>query len=348
MGQCVPASAGETDSGAWYMPANLTPDYLAAEERFRAAVTDEEKLEALDEMYATIPKHKGTEKLRADIKRRISKLRERERQSGRHAKRHDEFHVVKQGAGQIALIGPPNSGKSSLLARLTHAAPEIADYPFSTRTAAPGMMEFEDVLIQLVDIPPICAEATSRGVVSLARVADSLAVVLDLSDDAILDRFEEVRDEMLKSRTVLVGELAGRREPAPATVNKTAFVVANKLDAFGAAESMEVLNEFYGDEFVIQAVSAVTGEGLEDLRHRMYDSLGIIRVYTKAPGKPADMSRPFTLKSGSTLLDFAAVVHKDFAQRLRFARAWGPNMLEGAQIGRDHVLEDGSVIELHT
>lgn len=329
------------------MPANLTPDYLEAEARFRAAETNEDKLAALEEMYATIPKHKGTEKLQADIKRRISRLRDKEKQAAKKGKRHDEFHVVKQGAGQVALIGPPNSGKSSLLARFTAAEPEIADYPFTTRKPLPGMMEYQDVLVQLIDTPPISAEYMERGVVSLARNSDSVAIVVSASDGSLLDRIEQIREQMMLSRTALAGELAPEREYPPGTVVLPAFIAANKIDEPGAEDNAAVLREFYGDEFVIQEVSARTGQGIEDLRQRIFDSIGIIRVYTKAPGKPPDLQRPFTLRKGSTLLDFAAVVHKDFVCSLRFARAWGKDVLDGAQIGRDHVLQDGYVVELH-
>ena len=329
------------------MPANLTPDYLAAEARFRAAVTTEQKLDALDEMYATIPKHKGTEKLRADIKRRISKLRDKERQSGKKEKRFDEFHIEKQGAGQVVLLGPPNSGRSSLLARLTLAEPEIADYPYSTRSATPGMMEFEDVSIQLVDTPPVCGEHAEGGVISLARNADSVAVVVDASDDGLLDEIEEIRAEMAKSRTVLSGARSRSGNLHAGMVSIPTIIVANKIDLAEALENLEALDEFNAGEFDIYPVSAQTGDGLEDLRRGLFDSLGIVRVYAKVPGKPADMARPFTLEKGSTLLDFAAVVHKDFVHRLRFARAWGKHHLDGAQIGRDHVLEDGDVVELH-
>ncbi len=329
------------------MPANLTPDYLAAEARFRAAETTEEKLQALEEMYATIPKHKGTEKLQADIKRRISKLKEKERQAAKHGKRADEFRVVKQGAGQVVLLGPPNSGKSSILARLTSAMPEIADYPFTTRRPIPGMMEFEDILIQLVDTPPVSSGFTERGVISLARGADSIALVLDASDDAMLDQVEETKEELSKSKAVLVGEHAPERDYPIGIVAKPTLIVANKMDRPSALDNLDVLREFYGDEYSILPISASTGEGLEDLRKALFRLIGVIRVYTKVPGKPPDMERPFTLKKGSTLMDFAAVVHKDFVRSLKFAKAWGTNLPDGTQIGRDHVLEDGYVVELH-
>lgn len=329
------------------MPANLTPDYLAAEARFRVAETTEEKLAALEEMYATIPKHKGTEKLQADIKRRISKLREKEKQASKKGRRFDEFYIVRQGAGQIALVGPPNSGKSTILGRLTAAQPEVADYPFTTRRPTPGMMEYQDVSVQLIDPPPVAAGYTERGVIGLVRNADAAAVVLDASDNALLERIEEVREELAGSKTILVGGDAAEVERTPGTMEKPALIVANKMDLPGAAENQDVLRDLYGGEFSIQPVSALTGLGLEELRQALFDVLGIIRVYTKVPGKPPDREKPFTLKKGSTLIEFAGAVHKDFAYSLRFARAWGRNMLDGAQVGRDHVLEDGDVVELH-
>ena len=329
------------------MPANLTPDYLAAEARFRAAETNEEKLVALDEMYATIPKHKGTEKLRADIKRRISKLRDKEKQESKKGKRFDEYAIVKEGAGQIALIGPPNTGKSSIIKRLTSAEAEVAEYPFTTRTPLPGMMEYEDILIQLLDTPPLSREHIERGIISLVRNADAVALVLDCSDDALLDEIEEIQDILSNSRTLLVGNYSVERDYPAGVVAKPTFIAANKIDSPNASANLDVLREYYSNEFVIQGISTETGEGLEELRSAMFRSLGIIRVYTKVPGKPADMDKPFILKKGSTLIDFAAVVHKDFVHRLRFARAWGKNILDGAQIGKDHVLEDSYVIELH-
>lgn len=329
------------------MPANLTPDYLAAEARFRAAVTTEDKLAALDEMYATIPKHKGTEKLRADIKRRISKLRDKEKQSGKKTKRFNEFHIEKQGAGQVVLIGPPNAGRSTLLDKLTSAEPEIADYPYTTRTPQPGMMEYGDVTVQLVDTPALFNEHTDGALISMTRIADAVVIVLDAEDNALLDHIEEIKAQTAKSRLVLTGTRVSTSDARADSIMMPALIVANKMDRPGAEDNAGVLEEFYSDDYETYRISAATGEGLEELRQGIFNSLNVVRVYTKLPGKPADTRRPFTLKKGSTLMDFAATVHKDFVKSLRFARAWGKNHLDGAQIGRDHVLEDGDIVEMH-
>ena len=166
------------------MPANLTPDYQAAEERYRQADTIEEKIEALREMLATIPKHKGTEKLQADIKRRLSKTQQEQMQRRRSgARRHDPSHIPGEGAGQIALIGPPNTGKSSLLAAITHAQPDIAEYPFTTHAPQPGMMTYEDVQVQLIDTPPLTHEPFDFLHVNIARNADAVLLVVDTVDE---------------------------------------------------------------------------------------------------------------------------------------------------------------------
>jgi ribosome-interacting GTPase 1 len=329
------------------MPANLTPDFLAAQAKYREAKTTEEKIAALEEMYATLPKHKGTEKLQADIKSRLSKLRNKEKQEGRRAKRYSEFYVPKQGAGQIVLIGPPNSGKSSLLARLTAAQPEIAEYPYTTRIPLPGMMEFEDVMIQLVDTPPITPGSDDRSTLALARSADAIALVVDISDDAVLDQIEGIVAEAVRSRINLLGLQAEPGNMTPSYVSRRTLLVANKVDLPGARANADVLRELYGSRFPIQTVSSVGGEGLEDLRRQLFHLLGIIRVYAKQPGKPPDMEKPFTLEAGSTLVDFAAAVHKDFVRKLRMAKAWGRDIPPGSQIARDHVLQDGYIVELH-
>jgi len=150
------------------MPANLTPQYKQAEERFRAAATHDEKLDALREMIALLPKHKGTEKLYADLKKRLAKLEEEGAHTHRGATRHDDpGHVRREGAGQWVLVGPPNAGKSALLAALTNAHPEVAPYPFTTRVPLPGMMAFEDLLVQLVDTPPVSPQHAEAWLTNL-------------------------------------------------------------------------------------------------------------------------------------------------------------------------------------
>jgi len=312
------------------MPANLTPEYLAAEREYRNAQTHEEKLQALEKMLATLPKHKGTEKLQADLKRRLSQARKQISKKG--ASHSPPFYVIrKEGAGQVALLGPPNAGKSQLICALTNARPEVDDYPFTTRFPTPGMMVFENVPIQLVDLPPISAEFTERWVFQILRNADLGVVVLDVHDPDVLDHIESIFD-LLQAHRIAAPRL----------------VAANKIDLPGAAENLAALQDLYGDRFRYLGISALTGENLDIFRRIVFESLEVVRVYTKAPGKPPDLSSPFLLRKGQTVLDAARLVHKDFAEHLKFTRLYRTaGSHEGILVERTHVIEDGDILEFH-
>ena len=282
------------------MPANLTPEYLEAEKAFKGAKTTDEKLEALERMLATIPRHKGTEKLQADLKRRLSKLRAGHEK--RAVSRVGLIHrVEKEGAGQVALVGPPNSGKSQLLRSLTHAMPEVADYPFTTRIPLPGMMAFEDVQIQLVDLPPVHPDLPESWVYQIIRNADAALLVVDLSDPDLLEDLETTLAETQKAKVNL------RPGPMsePGWISLSTLLVGNKTDASGAAEDLEILRELYSACFPILQVSAHTGERLPELRRAVFDLLQLVRVYTKAPGKKLEREAPYVLKQGARLMDLA-------------------------------------------
>jgi ribosome-interacting GTPase 1 len=244
------------------------------------------------------------------------------------------------------LVGAPNVGKSALLARLTHAKPEVAPYPFTTRAPQPGMMPWQDVQVQLVDLPPITSEAMEPWVPSLIRSADAALLVIDLADDDLLEATEGVLKRLAAVHTELVGELPFDVEDEALQHVKT-LLVANKLDAEGAGDRLALAREVFADRFPMVAVSANTGEGLDALRRLSYDLLSVIRVYTKIPGKPADRSRPFTVPIGSTIWDLARAIHQDFARSLKFARIWGEGVYEGQTVKRDHELHDADVVELH-
>jgi hypothetical protein len=254
--------------------------------------------------------------------------------------------VPREGAGQIVLIGPPNVGKSTVLAQLTNARPEIAAYPFTTRVPQPGIMMWQDVPVQLVDLPPIAPEFVEPWVPNLIRAADAALLVADLSDDDVADATLAVLQRLGETHTELVGELPYDVEDETIRHLKTVLVAA-KLDAEGARERLEVVTEWFSPQFPVAPISAQTGEGLDSLRTATYDLLGMLRVYTKVPGKPADRTKPFTLPVGSTILDLAREIHRDFEQSLKSARIWGAGVFDGQAVKRDHELNDGDVIELH-
>lgn len=330
------------------MPANLTPQYREAEERYRQAKTPEDKLAGLEEMLAIIPKHKGTEHIQGDIKQRISKLKKQEEQKTSHGRRTVLYHVDREGGGQVVLVGPPNSGKSKLLSRLTNAQPDIGDYPFTTHLPFPGMMEYEDIKIQIVDMPPITEEFAEPWMTAIARNGDGVLLVLDMSDGLVLDEIESILGIMEKFRVLLYGW----DKPIPpdetgVLVPKKTILVANKMDQPDSPDDLEIVRELYGDRFPIAPVSSNTGQGLEDLKQQVFRMLDVVRVYTKIPGKPADMKAPYVVPRGTTVEQLATMVHKDFTQKLKFARIWGTSKFEGQMVSRDHVLEDRDVIELH-
>jgi len=329
------------------MPANLTPQYQAAEERYRTAQTIEEKIDALREMLAVIPKHKGTEKLQADLKRRLSKYQEEQEHHRRSVgRRHDPGHIPREGAGQIALIGPPNAGKSSLLAALTHAHPEIAEYPFTTRVPIPGMMPYEDAQVQLVDTPPLAGEPFDPILVNIARNADATLLLLDPSTPEALEQGEQLQAFLARCRIIPRGRpvpeelsISGRVQPVRLALTHADLGVDPGV--------VDLLREAIGADLPVSVISNVRGDGLEELRLALWTSLDRIRVYTKEPHHPPDYDRPFVLERGATVFDLAHLIHKDIAATFRFARVWGSAKFDGQQVERDHPLADRDVVEIH-
>lgn len=332
------------------MPANLTPQFIKARAAFSQAKTPEEKLECLKEMMITIPKHKGTEKMQGDIKRRISEMK-REQETQKRSKRGISYKIPKEGAGQLVILGAPNVGKSQLLTRLTRAHSEVAEYPYTTHQAVPGMMPFEDIQFQLVDTPPITKDFMHTWMCDVIRPADAGLLVLDLSSDDLLDHAETIRDRLAKVRIHLVPQKPAPKEEEELRLTPEVYlptlVVCNKADLPGASDRFEMVRELYGKEFRAFSVSAKTGAGLDGFSRTVFDFVGVIRVYTKEPGQKADLAQPYVLPIGSTVFDAAAMVHKDFQDNLKYARIWGTGVHDGQAVKRDHVLHDKDVIELH-
>ena len=339
------------------MPANLTPQYHAAEQRFKDATTHEEKIDALAEMMAVIPKHKGTEKIRATLKQKMAKLQKEGTKKHGVSTAALLYSVERSGAGQVVLAGAANVGKSSLLASLTHATPEIGEYPYTTQLPLPGMMSYEDIQIQLVDIPPLTPEYYKPWMGNLVRQADLILLVVDLGSDDLLDQVESVLRTLEGSRIRLVGKKIPDDDAdggnAQGTIHRT-ILVANKQDTAAAEDNLRILNEFFASRFEILPASAETGAGLGSLRERIFQELDVIRVYTKVPGKKVDLSTPpFVLKRGSTVLDAAAAVHRGLAHTFRFAKVWSSQRAKGSvkhdgqMVERSHCLEDEDILELH-
>ena len=330
------------------MPANLSPEYKAAEAEFRRARNPEDRLRFLREMLRTVPKHKGTEHLQADIKTRIKELTDELAGPKKGGARTGPPTTVRpEGAAQVALVGPPNSGKSSLHARLTGSHAASGPYPFTTQFPLPGMLPYEDVAFQLVDLPPVCRQHPVPWLAGTLRPADAVALVVDLGDPTCVDAVAELHEVLGERRIVLTGDWpAPESEDAFAVVLPTLLVAAKCDELPDADDELEVFRELTGCRYPALAASSVTGEGLGRLGPFLFDRLGVVRVYTKPPGGRPDLGRPFTVRRGDTVGDVAFLIHKELAEGLRFARLWRDG-IEGRQIGRDHQVEDGDVIELH-
>jgi ribosome-interacting GTPase 1 len=326
------------------MPANLTPQYFEAEERYRAAKSDQERLAALREMLSQIPKHKGTEKLQADIKKKIAQVRVGGGKKKGGSRRAPLHNVERSGAAQVAIVGPPNSGKSRMVAELTSADPEVADYPFTTRSPVPGIVNVDKIPIQLVDLPPVTSGYSEPWLVDLVRNADLLLILLDLGSDEILDHWDAVVSALGTFR-VSIDTPAGPADREIGVRYHQAVVAGNKADLPGAAERLEILAELGGPP--LRPISIETGEGVRKLLADVVQVLDVIRVYTKVPGKDADLGEPFVLPRGTTVAGAARAVHKELGENLKLARAWGERFHDGQPVGRDLVLEDGDIIEFH-
>ncbi len=328
------------------MPANLPPQYLEAERRYRQAKQPPERIRALEEMLALIPKHKGTEKLQADLKRRLSKVKaELERRPA--TKRGTGIYVEREGIGQAVLVGGPNVGKSALVHCLTNAKPEIADYPYTTRRPLSGMLVFENVKIQLVDLPAVAPGLVEGWVLSIVRNADLVLWVVDLGSDDLLEQVETTEKILAQAKIFPGGAREGVELTEPGQVMKRVLVVVNKADLAGAADRFLLLQQHSGGRFPLLMVSALAGTGVDTIGPRLYEALEVVRIYTKAPGKAADFSHPVTLPKGTTLLEAAEVIHKDFAAKLKYARVWGAGKFEGQRVHRDYRVHEGDVIEFH-
>jgi small GTP-binding protein len=329
------------------MAANLTPQYLEAEAEYKRAQTAEERLACLQQMFSLLPKHKASEKLQAELKTKISTTRDEVEREKKSAKKGGvSYKIPKQGAGQYVLVGPPNAGKSRLLTRLTRATSEVAPYPFTTREPHAGMMEWEDVRVQLIDLPPITPDYLESYVSSMVRTADAALLFVDLGDDDGPFATDAVLDRLAQTKTILLGQPPATQEDYSIQHIKT-LLVANKIDLPGATDRLEIVREMFAERFPIHVIAAEPGTGVEDLRTSLYRFLNVIRVYTKKPGKPPDMESPYTVLAGSTLLELAGHVHREFTEKLKSARIWGTGVFDGQTVTRDHVLHDKDIVELH-
>ncbi|MEM4243218.1 MAG: TGS domain-containing protein [Candidatus Bathyarchaeia archaeon] len=389
------------------MPTNLPPEAKDKWAEVEATRNPREKLQRMQEFLSLVPQHKGTLKLRGQIKKKIAILRREleERKAKRAGKGGPKFFIEKEGAAQVALLGLTNVGKSCLLSTVTNANVEVSAAPYTTREPVPAVMSYEDVQFQLVEAPALMegsADGRAWGLQSLAlaRNADGLILMVDLSYDPaaqlslILGELEKARLLISKPRgrvdvdrrymgaglrIIVVGKLVDcsmrdveallrsyRISDAivkisgevtlddvedaifESTTYKPAVVVANKLDAPGAMENLRQLENFVAGRMPVIAVSCEKRIGLEQLGKVLFDTLGVIRVYTKEPSAKEPSQRPFTLRRGATVADLARSIHSDFERDFAYARVWADRLTFSPQkVGLGFALEDGDVVEIH-
>ena len=326
------------------MPANLPPQYFEAEQRFREAKTPEDKVEALEEMLAIMPKHKGTDKLKAMLRERISKFKDQAQKKKGVSRQKTAYDIEKEGPAQTVIIGPPNTGKSSLVKLITNASPEVAAFPHTTHKPTPGMAQYENIQFQLIDTPPLTKDYTEPAFADLIRRADILVILLDLTADPMQqleDALHILHSFRIYSEACTIPEDLRK----PPRIKKT-LVVINKMDRPEDKETLDIFLELSGIKLPCIGVSTRTGHNVMVFLDKLYELSGIIRIYTKPPGKEADKKSPFIVPLGSTLADLAGKVHNDFVNKLKYARAWGKSVRDGQMVQRDYVLQDGDVVEL--
>ena len=327
------------------MPANLTPQYKEAEQRYRQARTLPAKVAALQEMMAVIPKHKGTDHMRADLRARMSRHMEELEKPKSTSGGPQPFSIRKEGAGQVLIIGLPNAGKSEILNALTRAPAKVGDYPFTTQIPMVGMLPFENVLFQLVDTPALNALDVQTRLFGLLRNTDLLLVTVNLEGDP-LEEMEQINDLLHQWGYSLLEE-GEAIDPEGSRIQKLSIILGNKADVDGAEEKFQKLERVYGRKFTVIKLSCLDGTGLDDVGCQAFMYLNKVRVYTKSPSGQPDFNTPIVIAKGSTTSDVAQRLHKEWREKLKYALLWGSAKFDGQRVGRDYVLADGDVIELH-
>lgn len=326
------------------MPTNLPQDYYKVEERYKAAETIEEQIELLEEMISTIPKHKGTDHLRADLRRRLSKLKDRGQQQKKSGKAAISPYIIdKEGGGQIALIGYSNVGKSTLVAELTNADPEVSPNPFTTWQPTPGMMMIDNVQVQVIDTPPMDREFIEPEFFVMLRRVDMILLMVDLEADA-LEQMDQAIDMLIENRVVPLHlkdqyeEIGNRYVPL--------LVLGNKYDDETADENYHIFCELADEDTPCLPVSALTKRNIDQMKQYIFDTLGIMRIYSKSPMKEPDLTAPFVIEKGATVEEFALKLHRDFYDNFKSAKVWGSSDFDGQQVSREYVLHDEDIVEL--
>jgi ribosome-interacting GTPase 1 len=296
-------------------------------------------------MLSTIPKHKGTDHLRADLRKKLSKLKTATPSQKAAKKAASPYHINKEGAGQVVVIGRTNVGKSSLVKSQTNAEPEVSEVPFTTWSPTPGMMKIDNIQVQLIDTPPFSEDYIDPEFLNLIRRVDLALILLDLHTDPV-QQLEFIHQKLQENR-IAPHYLEGEIETEGFLLFVPCLIMVNKYDDEGYEEHYQIFLALLNREYPTLPISTKTGYNIDQLKKVIFEQLGVIRVYSKAPGKEPDFSAPFVIKKGTLVEDFAGKVHKDFQENLKVARIWGASAdFDGQLVSRDHTLQDEDVVEL--
>lgn len=302
------------------MPINAHPEYISAEREYDSAEDDEERLKALEKMISVLPGHKGAEKLRAQIRLRYKKLKEKLAQE-KKSKKSSTKNGIKKEDMQAVIVGKTGTGKSSLISLLTSARPKIADYSFTTKSPIVGIMEYNEMGIQLIDVPAIESEYYDKGIVN---TADTIIILINS-----LEQISEIEKKI---------EKASRKR----------IIVFNKSDLLSEKEKRKISATLQSKKYNFQIVSTKTSEGIQEFKEKLFQSFERIRVYTKEPGKEK-AKKPIILNPKSTIKDVAEKILKGFSTKIKETRIWGPSSkYSGQVVGLKHEMKDMDVVEFKT
>ena len=334
------------------MPANLSQQYRNAEKKYRNSASAEEELACLQLMLREIPKHKGTDKLQAELKRKIS-LTRKELECRSASPKPSGFRLPRQGAGRVVIVGGPNSGKSSLLNVLADGSAEVADFPYATRQPYPALMAYEEVRIQLVDTAPVSGQKLDPKTESLLRSADLVLLLIDLAGDDSIEFFFECFETIQESRTRL-GSLSRLDEQDIGVTYTRTLLVWTQSDKRDAQSRRPLFEELIGLQlgaldFPGLEVSTRDTGSLAILKQAIFRSLDVVRIYTRDPSaKEPDLTDPFTLRRGSNVMDLASCVHEEVARNFHSARVWGEGKHDGTVVQANYILQDRDIVEIRT
>ncbi len=300
---------------------NQSPQYQKAEVKFLNAKTDAERIIYLEEMIRECPRHKSSEKMLANLKTRYIKLKEKLERREKTKRGKGKYKGIKKDDMQAVIVGFANSGKSSLLSALTNATVDIAPYEFTTKKAEVGMIDYNGVNIQLVEIPAFKSEYYNKGIVN---TADTVLILVDK-----IEQIEEIKKEIDR-------------------LNIRQIIIFNKSDLLSDEQKRKIMANLQSKKYNFILISAKTLAGFDLLKERIFQSFGKIRVYTKEPGKEHSR-KPVILERGAITQDLAEKILHGFSKKIKETKIWGPSSkFSGQKVGLKHQLKDLDIVEFKT